>query len=78
MLALVRYANEEGRAFPGFATICRGTGVGRTKLIECLAELEARGLFVRRRHAKDRGSNRYELYPYGQPPTSFPFNHTTE
>ncbi|HET7542004.1 MAG TPA: hypothetical protein VFK05_19160 [Polyangiaceae bacterium] len=69
MLALVRFADERGCAFPGFAALCRGTRIGRTKLIESLAELQARGLFVRtaQTHGKEFGSNHYQL-PI-EPPT---------
>jgi len=69
MLALVRYADARGSAFPGFAALVRATRVRRSKLIESLAELEARGLFVRRVQTCGRGlgSNRYQL-PL-EPPT---------
>jgi hypothetical protein len=70
MLALVRFANEAGRAFPGFATLCRVTRVSRTKLVSALAQLEARGLFARHRQTRGEGfgANTYEL-PI-EPPTS--------
>jgi len=63
MLALVRFANEQGVAFPGFAKLCKATRVGRTKLVACLAALEARGLFKRRAqtHGQGLGSNTYTL-----------------
>lgn len=63
MLALVRYADERGCAFPGFAALGGSTRIGRTKVIESLAELEARGLFVRQSQTRGKGlgSNHYEL-----------------
>jgi len=68
MLALVRYADEQGVAFPSIGTLCAATKLGRTKAIESLAEGEARGLFVRRSQARGKGlgSNHYEL-PFEPP-----------
>ena len=69
MLAIVRHADVEGRAWPSFGTLCKVSRVGRTKLIASLAELEARALFTR--HAQTRGkglgSNSYRI-PL-EPPT---------
>lgn len=47
LLALVRRADDYGRAWPGFGTLSAETRVSRTRLIEALAELEARDLFTR-------------------------------
>lgn len=69
MLTLVRHADQSGAAWPGFGTLCLETRIGRTKLIESLAELEARGLFARQAQTRGKGlgSNCYRL-PI-EPPT---------
>jgi len=68
MLALVRFADDTGRAFPGMGTLATVTRVSRTKVVRSLAALEARGLFVRQAQTKGkgRGSNTYWLPP--EPP----------
>src|SRR5258708_3278368 len=65
-----RFANEQGQAWPGFGALCSATDISRTKVVTSLAELEARGLFVRRpqTRGKGHGSNFYQL-PL-TPPTS--------
>ncbi len=70
MLALVRYADEQGRAWPGFAALTSVTRVSRTRLIKALDSLERRGCFRRsvQKRGQGFGTNTYELtYP---PPTS--------
>jgi len=48
MLALVRHANSStGIAWPGFGSLGKETGLGRTKIVTSIAELKRRGLLAR-------------------------------
>ncbi len=72
MLALVRFADERGRAFPGMGTLAKVTRVSRTKVVHSLAALETLGLFKRQAQTRGKGlgSNTYQL-PL-EPPCSAP------
>lgn len=80
MTALVKRADECGLAWPSLTTLAADTSVGRTKVVEAVAELERLGLLHRERRSQgaghDRNLYRLPLTPPGGSPGVPPSSHS--
>lgn len=63
LLALAEHSDADGLAFPGYTRLARITGLHRSTVVRCVAELEARGFVVVTRTTTRDGKtrNRYRL-----------------
>lgn len=68
-LALCRYVNQDSECWPSYATIARGTGMSRRKVIYEVAKLEALGVIQveRRVEANKHVSNVFVLLDTSAP-----------
>jgi helix-turn-helix protein len=64
LVALGRFVDGTGRAFPSLATLSQEAGIGRHKLPKLIGELERRGYLTRqhRRRAEDSGDFTSTIY----------------
>ena len=64
MAWLIHHANASGKCFPSLKKLCEETGIGKTKLVKVLAELDEMGLISKKNRSDGNGrlSNLYTVY----------------
>lgn len=62
LLAIADNADDDGNCWPSIATIARKANLSRTKVLDCLKDLEQAGAIVRMHRLKDTGDKNSNYY----------------